>query len=578
MSHLLLPTEGPFVKTSNLRHKPTELPRQLFSIIRGGTDAVEALELLLELCSESLIANDTTTLDRSGYLAFDAHVGDTACQLRACMLLEVAKLLRKPESYTVLDTIRSTLCDLKKVTEAAKRLLVGLLELDWNKIRAGGLEALKIPKAGMTVNELLVTLGWSGIRRDCFLYDSRSASSSESLASQDSPSSNTPSVYDSDMGSSSLSTPGPGSETSDDNDEINGVHWNPLDKQQVVRFVVYLYVLSKYKQLTSVGGVYRATLKPELAFETGQKLVQQEFGRQFVRPNKRAAGEEFTGLQRYVSELSCAWLGPQARKCWSLHPEHQSLLESTIRTSAKGVSSASSYVGYLVLRSLWGEESTPIIITTTRFCPSGKLFRPHVRSISDSSAGIHRNYFELTTHVERENDPNLRGSPVLPNVSWRLSRLTDKNLEDLSQDLEPHIMISGNSINGNAADYYSRLPSAHIHRDDQCCDNEKHCNDMLAADHDRVVQAIFAEHRHYAFELSGEESVLSEDVVVQRLMDESIPGMSAVWAKSRQEASELGTGPSYRLYMWQHVALESPARFLARAEGSDRPWIISSVV
>ncbi|KAJ4370064.1 hypothetical protein N0V86_008799 [Didymella sp. IMI 355093] len=522
MSHLLLPIDGPFVKISNLRHKPTELPRQLFYIIRGGTDAVESLELLLELCSESPNAKDTTTLDSSGYLAFDAHVGDTACQLRACMLLEVTKLLRRPELYTVVDTIRSTLCDLKKVTEAAKRLLVGLLELDWNRIRAGGLVALKVPKAGMTVSELLVTLGWSGVRRGRFLYNSRSASSSESLASHDSPSSKTSSVYDSDMSSSNSPTPGPGSGISD-NEEINGVHWDPLDKQQVVRFVVYSYVLSKYKQLTSVGGVYRATLKPDLAFETGQKLVQQEFGRQFVRPNKRAVGEEFTDLQRYISELSCAWLGSQARKCWSLHPKYYSLLESTIRTSAKGVSSASSYLGYLVLRSLWAEESTPIIITTTRFC----------------LLGIHRNYFKVTTHVERENDPSLQGSSVLPNISWQLSRLTNRNLKYLSQDLEPHIMVSGNSINGNAADYYSRLPSAHTHRDDQCCDNEKHCNDMLAADHDRIIQAIFAEHRHYAFELSGEEGVMSEDVVVQRLMDKGIPEMSTVWAKSKQEASEL---------------------------------------
>ena len=77
---------------------------------------------------------------------------------------------------------------------------------------------------------------------------------------------------------------------------------------------MYSYVLSKYKQLTSFGGVYQATLKPELAMEMGQKLTQEEFGRQFVRPNKRAVGDEFTSLQRYVSELSCAWLESQTRK------------------------------------------------------------------------------------------------------------------------------------------------------------------------------------------------------------------------------------------------------------------------
>jgi hypothetical protein len=139
-------------------------------------------------------------------------------------------------------------------------------------------------------------------------------------------------------------------------------------------------------------------------------------------------------------------------------------------------------------------------------------------------------------------------------------------------------MISGSSIDGTAADYFGRLSSAYIHRDDQCCDNEQHCSDMVASDQDRIVQAIFAEHRHYAFELLGGESILDENVVVQRLMDKSIAGLSAHWARSKQEAARLGTGPSYKLYMWQHVALESPARFMARVEGVDRPWIISSAV
>jgi hypothetical protein len=77
---------------------------------------------------------------------------------------------------------------------------------------------------------------------------------------------------------------------------------------------------------------------------------------------------------------------------------------------------------------------------------------------------------------------------------------------------------------------------------------------------------------------AGEEGVLGEDAVVQRLMDKSIPGLLAMWAQSRQEAPHLGTGLSCKLYVWQHVALESPARFLARVEGSDRSWIISSAV
>ena len=140
-----------------------------------------------------------------------------------------------------------------------------------------------------------------------------------------------------------------------------------------MRFVVYTHVLSKYKVLVAINGMYRATIKPELAFEAGCSLVRQDFGTQFVRPTKIAIGEKFLILQRYISGLSCKWLESNARKSWSIHLKLHSLLRSTIRTSTKGVSSFSSFVGYLVLRSLSAENATPMIISTTRFCPSGML-------------------------------------------------------------------------------------------------------------------------------------------------------------------------------------------------------------
>lgn len=179
------------------------------------------------------------------------------------------------------------------------------------------------------------------------------------------------------------------------------------------------------------------------------------------------------------------------------------------------------------------------------------------------------------THDSHDDDLK---SSLRPSISWHLSRLAGKDLVPLHRCFEPHVMISANSIDGDMTDYLSRLPAAYAHADSQCHDNEKHCNAMLSSDQDRVVQAIFAEHRHYAFELPGGEALLGEHVVVQRLMDQSIPGLSAAWERSKMEAVHLGTGSSYKLCMWQHVALESPARFLARVEGSDRPWIINSAV
>lgn len=47
MSHILFPVEESRLNPSNSRYKPTEIPRQLFYIIRATTDAIDALELFL---------------------------------------------------------------------------------------------------------------------------------------------------------------------------------------------------------------------------------------------------------------------------------------------------------------------------------------------------------------------------------------------------------------------------------------------------------------------------------------------------------------------------------------------------
>ena len=105
--------------------------------------------------------------------------------------------------------------------------------------------------------------------------------------------------------------------------------------------------------------------------------------------------------------------------------------------------------------------------------------------------------------------------PVQPEISWHLDRLSGIGLDHLRRCSDPYIIASGNSVNGSASEYFSRLSTAQLHNCDECDDNEEHCAAMLASDQDRVVQAIFAEHRHYAFGLADSEALLGEEVVVQ---------------------------------------------------------------
>lgn len=563
MSTLLFPFDSDVSKPTNLKHKPTELPRQLFHIIRGATDALEALSLYVQLLTEPSLPSDKELGANIGYHSFDAHVGDTACQLRACMLLEVTTSLKQDGMTSTVAVITSTIAELEQLLQRARELMTELLVLDWKKIKSGALDKLGLAKAGLTTEELLVKLGWS---KQLQLADlSRTASSRSSYISVQTALDMTPSPSNLSEGwitpASSVGDP----ETSAPMSKSRH-HWDLFNSNMVIKFLVSSYVLSKYKQLTTINGVYLATLSPELAFYESQRLCPanfvQQLGKQFVHPTKRANGEEFLGLQRFLSDLSCAWLGARSCDMPGLHPNHRALLNSATRTSAKGVKSTSSYVSYLVLRSLWGEGSSPMIITTTRFCPSG----------------FHRNYFRVTMRVVNNGHVDESGNSVQPTISWSLTHLTGPELHQLHQCLDPHIIVSGNSINGDASDYLTRLPISEYHTDDGCSDNKDHCENMVQSDQDRVVQAIFAGHRHYAFKLSGDEGTLGEEVLVQFLMDKYIPGLSTAWQKSKTEAEQLGTGSSYKLYMWQHVILESPARFLARVEGSNRPRIMNNAL
>lgn len=177
--------------------------------------------------------------------------------------------------------------------------------------------------------------------------------------------------------------------------------------------------------------------------------------------------------------------------------------------------------------------------------------------------------------MSRHEDEVNHGSAVCPRITWQVKRLAGKELLRLQRCLEPHIIISGNSINRDVPDCLSQLRAVDLHDDGQCSDNEHHCNSMLSTDQELVVQAMFAKRRHYAFELCGEEGRLGENLTVQRLMDEFVPGLSAKWEASRQGATKMEMGLGMMPFEWQHVALESPARFLLPIGNLDISWFNS---
>lgn len=192
--------------------------------------------------------------------------------------------------------------------------------------------------------------------------------------------------------------------------------------------------------------------------------------------------------------------------------------------------------------------------------------------------GFHANVFKATLKGSDYSNHDTTVPLIRQNISWELSHMCGRDLADLHKSLSPHIVICGNSLNGNTADYLDRLPNARLHEDEGCRDNRQHCKDLLASDQDEVVLSIFADHRHYAFELNGEEGKIGEEEVVHQIMDKVAPELSHQWRTSKEKAEVLGTGNSLKLFMWQHVSLESPARFLRLVGGLDRPKLISAPV
>jgi hypothetical protein len=79
----------------------------------------------------------------------------------------------------------------------------------------------------------------------------------------------------------------------------------------LVRFVVYSYVLSKYKQFIMTENGLGCRLQPQIACEEGLRLIKPFWNRQnkdYRQPTQKAIKNEFHALQAWLSQLGCVWL------------------------------------------------------------------------------------------------------------------------------------------------------------------------------------------------------------------------------------------------------------------------------
>jgi hypothetical protein len=83
--------------------------------------------------------------------------------------------------------------------------------------------------------------------------------------------------------------------------------WDPLCFHTLARFIVFCYILSKYKSFTILQGNVGATLAVDDAAETSYSFV-----RPYTNGKKKAGRPQrilrvFAEMQTWLTDLSCAW-------------------------------------------------------------------------------------------------------------------------------------------------------------------------------------------------------------------------------------------------------------------------------
>ncbi|GAD99166.1 predicted protein [Paecilomyces variotii No. 5] len=597
-------------------HKRLLYPAFLTDLVRGASDAIEALELFRGLLLETNHGPQSM-----GFMAFDAHGGDTACHLRAGMLLEVFSVHRQLILDQTVGTpriplwINKNIQSLEGTRERARKLCAALT---YDRVHP---TKLGLGAKDDTSEHILSVLGW----KEPFFPRSRESlySSTEPLresqkggpfitvlsngnltpASFESPESpENPDIevrgllsnqlsglnlagvsleldrkeqewpndaerngplhptYDWNIGTPPFSpprSPSSGATPSIDGSESEAsplqTRWDLLDSRFLVRFIVFSYILSKYKTFFCFKDVVGARLYPEGAVSRGYELMEQSWDFKNVEYKKAKLERmslELRALQMWLSDFSCAWLQSLSMRD-SPASNMTRLLLGTVQKSAKGLTAAACYPGYILLRNELAREEQTFVMIDRHFCPHG----------------IHFNVFLADLHhVGNREDEETRFDTRLEPVDWKVRHMTLDDLYKSPNQSRPHPVIMGNSIQGASADYIARLSSHYtaspvgtsLHDDSSCQENVAHIESFLAADHDRLALSFFAAHKSYSFPLANGQDEVG---FVGSRMEEEWPGLREKWLASREELSTLGGGEqSLHLFGWQHMFVDTKER------------------
>ncbi|RMD43142.1 hypothetical protein DV735_g2017, partial [Chaetothyriales sp. CBS 134920] len=477
-----------------------------------------ALELFSYLCH-----SDDGSSSTPGFMAFDAHVGDTCCHVRAVMFWRLRSFITNQDnesSAAMWHGIDLAIIKLSVLVKRAKQLCHDLT------VKRRSFAAVGLSPADQSRKDMLEKLGW---------YDS----------TWDIPALPGRGPFDKDKVSLAM-------------DDLISPHkseavatWDPSNIGTVIRLIVYSYRLSKYKVFCHLDNSVGARLDPSASLDATNQLMDGFWNRSCPnfsswKSTKRAT-HDFNAMQNWLAELSCSWMIEMGKKDHVFGPDLIRLPKQLLQVSSTGLSALPSYLGWLVIRSVLAEDSTPMLIIDKHFC----------------SHGLHFNYFSVKLgHLP----PGSKFAGADLALTWSLTQVYAQDLL-ASKDTTPRYIISGNSLDGHFPDFIQRISNpVSRHQDADCVENVQHCKDILATDQDALALASLADHRHYPFLLAAG---CDEIAVVAEAMDDVMPGLSQIWKRQKDGADALGTSTSMKVFNWQHIVLETVARVAARYEASD---------
>ncbi|TFK20748.1 hypothetical protein FA15DRAFT_707821 [Coprinopsis marcescibilis] len=509
-----------------------DLDRVVFQCLLGAHSMWKALSIF----HQSVRAGCAPSKDhiQSPLSAFDAHIGDCACQVRSQMIWELIEAYREPTREEILQRAIETLA---KVRAQAAFLLHEVVQGHGKgrKLRPAHLDAL-------TTNQQV----WRQIGFvELFNFTGKVSPTLQSGLDQTATEDATPPSHDK-------------------------AEWNVDNLFSMGRFLTLCFLLSESKVVELKDSPFEVKVRAYLAPMYSKISGELE---SLVPPSLRKGARGFCegegklkvqrdSMQRHVSLITSDWVRKTSLRL-GLHQLHESLSKGLIASNCKRFACAATFPSTLLLRLAWLRLDTPILLVVQRFCSHGELHIVYCR-VTRTPAGE----AAATRSIQELGESNW----------FHLDLVSAEELITSPWARLPHVVLIGMSGEGTFDDFRSRL--LHISLDDHDQPIQPHANDcqeireygakLRELNFPRFILHDAAHHPQFPFALPGDEDEYER---VSYLLGEGLgEDVSRLFQVTKDGAEEFGAGKSLdKLFGLEHFFVEYPLTVVK--EFKDKPVV-----